>query len=140
MRTLRNLLDCVLGSAVWPVYFGLGAYVARQAPWPRSAAVPVAAVLGLLALAALAVNLIRWLFGPAGWAENVMELPEVVTRQVRRAMLTLVAAHVLILLPAWLMSTGLITSGGRPLPAPAQHAHVFGICNASCLCHLTGLL
>ena len=57
----------------------------------------------MLALAALAANLVRRLFGPGGWAEDVLEMPPEVSRQVRRALVALVAAHVVFLLPVWLL-------------------------------------
>lgn len=118
MRTLRNLTICVLGSAVWPGYLGLAAYAARQAPWPRGMAYPTSASLGMLALAALAANLLRWLTAPRGWAEDVLEMPPDVTRQVRVMTLVLVVASAAILMPAWLLGAGFVTSGGRPVPAP----------------------
>src|SRR5262245_60861354 len=119
MRTLRNLLLGLLGAAVWPGYVALAAYAARQAPWPRSVAVPAATALGMLALAALAAGVVRRLFGPGGWAEDVLGMPPAVTRQVRRGALALVAAHVAVLLPAWLLSRGLLAPDGRPVAAPA---------------------
>jgi potassium efflux system protein len=119
MRTLRNLLLGLLGAAVWPGYVALAAYAARQAPWPRSVAVPAATALGMLALAALAAGVVRRLFGPGGWAEDLLGMPLAVTRQVRRGALALVAAHVAVLLPAWLLSRGLLAPDGRPVAAPA---------------------
>lgn len=118
MRTLRNLVIGVVGSAVWPGFLGLAAYAARQAPWPRGVAYPSSAALGMLALAALAANLLRWLLGSKGWAGDVLAMPPDVTRQLRSTALLVVAAMAAILLPAWLLVDGCITSGGRPIPAP----------------------
>jgi small-conductance mechanosensitive channel len=119
MRTIREQLIGISAAAIWPAYFGLAAYAARQAPWPRSLAVPVETALALFALAALAANLVRWVFGARGWAEDVLGMPPDVTRQVRRAAFALIAAHLVILLPSWLITRGLIAPGGRPTAAPA---------------------
>jgi potassium efflux system protein len=118
MRPIRGLFTGTLRAAVWPGYLGLAAYASRQAPWPRSLSVTTAALLGLLALAFFAANLIRFVFGPSGWAEEVLDVPADVTRQARRTGLALVAAHVVFLLPGWLLSQGLFAPGGRPVPAP----------------------
>ena len=119
MRTLRNLLIGLSRSAIWPGYLALAAYAARQAPWPKSIALPAAAALGLLALAALAANLVRRLFGPGGWGEVVLGMPPEVSRMVRRGLVALVAAHVVLLLPVWLLTQGMIAPAGRPVSAPA---------------------
>jgi potassium efflux system protein len=119
MRTVRNLLIGVARSAVWPAYLALAAYAARQAPWPKTLALPLAVVLASLALAALAANIGRRLLGPGCWAEGVLGMPPEVCRMVRRALVALLGSSVLILLPAWLLSGGLIAPGGRPVPAPA---------------------
>jgi potassium efflux system protein len=108
----------MLRAAVWPSYLAVVAYAARQAPWPRSLALLVSSALGLLALAALAAHLIRAMFGPGGWAETALGVPADVTRQARRTLLALVAAHVVCLLPCWLLSRGLVAPGGRPVQAP----------------------
>jgi potassium efflux system protein len=118
MRPLRNLLIGIGRAAVWPSYVALAAYAARQAPWPRSLALAAGSVLGSLALAAMAANLVRGLFGPGGWAEVALRVPADVTRQARRAGLALVAAHVVLLMPCWLLSAGLIAPAGRPVQAP----------------------
>jgi potassium efflux system protein len=107
----------VIRSMVWPAYFALAAYAARQAPWPRSAVVPASSLLAMLALASFAAGLIRWLFGPAGWVSVVLCMPPAVTRLLRRSALALVAAHVVILLPAWMLSRGFLAPGGRPVSA-----------------------
>jgi len=119
MRTIRNLVICVVGSAVWPAFLGLAAYAARQAPWPRSVAYPASAALAVFALSALAVNLLHWLFGPGGWAEDVLGMPAQVARSIRRAGLGLVAAHAVVMLPVWLITNGLLAPGGRPISAPS---------------------
>jgi potassium efflux system protein len=119
MRTLRNLLICVVGSAVWPGYLGLAAFAAWQGPWPRAAGAPLAAALSAAALAAFTSNLLRWLLGRGGWAEDVLAMPEPVTRQVRDAALSLIGFGVAIGLPAGLLDLGLIAVDGRPIAAPA---------------------
>ncbi len=119
MVMLHKLLIGVVRSAIWPAYLALAAYAARQAPWPKDLALPTATILAMLALAALVANLVRRLFGPCGWAEDVLEMPPEVSCQVRRALVTLVAIHVVLLLPAWVITLGLIAPEGRPTPAPA---------------------
>ena len=118
MRTIRRLLLGFAASSLWPAYFALAAYAARQAPWPRAMAVLVGTSLGLVALAALAASLIGWIFAGGGWAETDLGLPADVVRQLRRTGKALVAAHVLFLLPAYILAEGLISPGGRPLLAP----------------------
>src|SRR5262249_31574452 len=46
-------------------------------------------------------------------------VPAKVTRQARRTGVALVAAHVVFLLPCWMLTRGLIAPGGRPVQAPA---------------------
>ena len=87
MRAFRSLLIGIGSSALWPVYLGLLAYTARQAPWPRSLAVPAATTLAILALAVLVMGLARWMLRPEGWAEATLQVPAAVTRQLRRAVL-----------------------------------------------------
>lgn len=118
MRTLKNLLIGVGIAATWPAYLGLAAYAARQAPWPRSVAVPLSAALAFVALASLAANVARWACRSGGWAEDVLEMPREVTSQVRLAAVALAGACVLTLLPGWLLSSGLIAPGGRPASGP----------------------
>jgi potassium efflux system protein len=118
MRTLRTLLIGIGGAAIWPAYIGLAAYAARQAPWPRSLAVPIESALALLAVAALVANLVHWVLGASRWAEDIFGTTTEVNRQIRRAALALIAAHLVILLPAWLIARGLVTTGGRPVSAP----------------------
>ena len=117
MRTLRNLVIGVVGSAVWPGFLGLAAYAARQAPWPRGVAYPSSAALGMLALAALAANLLRWLLGSKGWAGDVLAMPPDVTRQLRSTALLVVAAMAAILLPAWLLVRVLDSTNQEIQPA-----------------------
>ena len=83
MRAFRSLLIGIGSSALWPVYLGLLAYTARQAPWPRSLAVPAATTLAILALAVLVMGLARWMLRPEGWAEATLQVPAAVTRQFR---------------------------------------------------------
>jgi small-conductance mechanosensitive channel len=119
MRTIRTLLIGVGGSAVWPAYLGLAAYAARQAPWSREVAFPASSALAIIAAAALAANLVRWLLGQGGWAETVLQTPPEVTRQVRRAALALVVVHAVFLVPYVLIARGLIVLSGRPVSAPS---------------------
>ncbi|MGE5756331.1 MAG: mechanosensitive ion channel family protein [Planctomycetaceae bacterium] len=119
MRALRSLLAGIGSSAVWPIYLGLMAYTARQAPWPRSLALASSWMLASLAAAAFVASLARWLFRPGGWAEAVLRVPPAVARQVDRAVLVLVAAAVLFLLPQAFLAHGLIAPAGRAVAAPA---------------------
>src|SRR5262249_10351410 len=64
MRGLRTLAMGVAAAAVWPLYLGLLAYTARQAPWPRGVGILVSAILSGLALAVLVHDLVKWLARP----------------------------------------------------------------------------
>lgn len=119
MRTIRLLLLGVGRSAVWPAYLALAAYAARQAPWPKTLAQPVATALAFVAVAVFVANLVRRLFRPRGRAEDVFGMTPEVCRQVRRALLTLMAAHVVFLVPVFLLTQGLVAPAGRPTSAPA---------------------
>ena len=118
MRTLRNLLFGLLSSSVWPAYLGLGAYAARQAPWPRSFAVLSATLLASLALAGWATNVARWTFGDVGWAASGLEMPPEVCRPIRCGVYALIAASLVALLPALMVSQGMLAPEGRPVAAP----------------------
>lgn len=119
MRTLRVLLFGTLSTAVWPAYLGLLAYTTRQAPWPKTLAVPLAAALGLTALALFVIRLSGWSLRSGGWAHETLGMPEQVTRQLRAAIATLVVVHLLFLLPAFLISEGYLSNQGRPTSAPS---------------------
>ncbi|MFO0911253.1 MAG: mechanosensitive ion channel [Isosphaeraceae bacterium] len=118
MRTLRSLLLGFASSAVWPMYLGLVGYAARQAPWSRSMAIVSSTVIVLAALALFAAKLISWVFAAGGWAERELEVPAAVALQARRAGLLLLAAHVVFLIPVYILNNGLFAPGGRPVPAP----------------------
>jgi potassium efflux system protein len=120
MRALRTLLLGLGSTAIWPAYLLLMAYAARQAPWSRNYAIAGASVLACLALAALLANGSRRLLRPGGWAETHLGVPPLVTRQLNAALLVLVLAGVLLLIPAMLLSEGLIAPGGRPVSAPVS--------------------
>jgi potassium efflux system protein len=79
-----------------------------------------ASILASLALATLLVNLTRRLLRPGGWAETFWLLPPPVARQLQAAVLALVLAAVVLLVPAFLLGAGLIAPGGRPVSAPAS--------------------
>jgi potassium efflux system protein len=115
----RGALVGVGYSLIVPVYLGVLAYTARQAPWPRSLALPASASLAMLAPAAFLAGLVRWMLRPGGWAEESLQVPAKVTRQLRRAVFALVLAGIPLLLPNWLLDEGLIAPGGRPISAAA---------------------
>jgi potassium efflux system protein len=117
MRTLRRLFFAVGDTAIWPAFLTLGAYTIRQSPLPRSLAVVGGTALVLLALAWFLTNVVRWVLREGGPAESVLGMPAEVTKQLRWATLTLIAAQVVLLLPCWLLSRGLVTSNGRPVIA-----------------------
>jgi len=119
MRGLRSLGMGTAAAAVWPMYLVLLAYMARQAPWPRSVGILVSAALAGLALSLLAHGLLRWLTRPSGWAERYLEVPAPVSRQLGRAGRFVVVAAAALLLPAYLLDNGLVAPEGRPLSAPA---------------------
>ena len=119
MRALRTLLLGLSSTALWPAYLLVSAYAVRQAPWPRSFAIASASVLACLALATLVSSLARWLLRPGGLGETTLLLPPSVARQILAAVLALVLAAVVLLVPAMLLSAGLIAPGGRPVSAPA---------------------
>ena len=62
MRIFRNPLIGVARSAIWPAYLFLASYAARQAPWPKPLAMPVATVLAMLALGLVCMRF-AWRFG-----------------------------------------------------------------------------
>lgn len=119
MRSLRSLLTGIGISAMGPVYLGLAAYTARQAPWPRSTALAVSSILAVLALAGFVLGASCWVLRAKGWAEEVLHVPPEAARQLRRAILLLTSAAVLFLLPERLLSLGLLAPGGRPVSAPS---------------------
>src|SRR5262245_37492796 len=112
MRTYRTLLLGIISAAIWPSYLALAAYAARQAPWPRGVAVVLGATLGLLALGALAANLIRWAFAPGGVAQTGLGIPTELAREARKVGVGLVVAQVVFLLPIFLLTRGLIAPDG----------------------------
>ena len=118
MRMFKRLMVGIALSSLWPAYFGLGAYAARQAPWPRSVAFPVSTALIVIALATLAASLTRRIFAPAGPAEEILGMPKEVTRQARRAAGTLILASLVLLMPGWMIRQGFIAPEGRPIAAP----------------------
>ena len=118
MRTLKRIVIAIGLSSLWPAYFGLGAYAARQAPWPRSVAFPVSMALLMLTLATLAGSLVRRVFGPRGPAEEILGMPKEVTRQARRAGIALIVAQFVLLMPGWMIHQGFIAPEGRPIAAP----------------------
>ena len=120
MKTLRKLLIGVTRSAIWPAYLGLAAYAVRQGPWPKTLAQPAAAVLAASALAACWPRTwSRRLFGPGGWAEDVLEMPADVGRQVRRALVALVVGARRVPVAGLAPDSGHDRPGGRPVSAPA---------------------
>src|SRR4051794_39540106 len=118
MRSLKSLTIQVAVSALWPGYLALLAFAARVGPWPRSIARPAAFGLVVMAWMLLAAALARFVFGPGGWAEEALGAPTPAARQVRRGLWALIAGTLLLLLPAWLLERGLVTSGDRPVTAP----------------------
>ncbi len=118
-RGLRSLALGSAMSALWPTYLLLLAYVARQAPWPRSMSILGCSTLIGLALALFVHELIRWATRPAGWAEHYLGMPGPLARQLGRAGRFATAAAAVLVLPAYLIDNGLILPDGRTLGAPA---------------------
>ena len=118
MRLFRNALIGLGRTAVWPSYLALAAYAARQAPLPRSVGPLIATILLLLTGAFFAANAVRRLLRDGGFLETQLEMPARVVKQLRWAALMVILGHVVLLLPCWLLSSGLITSAGRPVTAP----------------------
>jgi potassium-dependent mechanosensitive channel len=118
-RGLRLLALGAASAAVWPSYLLLLAYVARQAPWPRSMSIMSCAALVGLSLALFLHGLLRWLTRPSGWAERYLGMPASVARQLGRAGHFAIVAATVLLLPAYLIDDGLIAAEGRFLSAPA---------------------
>lgn len=119
MRALKNLLTVIGSSAIWPAYACLAAYVARNAPWPRSMALLVSFVFAVSAGAAFVVSLSRKLLCASERGEPLVPMPVPAARQLHRAILFLTFAAVAFLLPERLITLGLLTPGGRPLSAPS---------------------
>lgn len=118
-RGLRSLALGSAMSALWPSYLLLLAYVARQAPWPRSMSILASATLAGLALALFVHELIRWAMRPSGWAEVYLGMPGPLARQLGHAGRFATAAAAVLVLPAYLIDNGLILPDGRTLGAPA---------------------
>ncbi len=116
---LRTLALGTAASALWPTYLLLLAYVARQAPWPRSMSIMMCATLVGLALALFLHEWLRWLTRPSGWVERYLGMPGPVARQLGRAGRFVIVAAAMLLLPAYLLDDGLIAAEGRFLSAPA---------------------
>ena len=117
-RSLKRIVFGLLGAALWPMYLGLAAYAARQAPWPRTVAFPASMMLSMIALATLAVNASHWFFGSTGLARTAFEFPADVGRQARRVTSALIVGAVVCLVPAGLIARGLIAPDSRPIAAP----------------------
>lgn len=118
MRAFKSLSLQVAVSILWPIYMSLFAYAARVGPWPRTIARPASFSLMVMAWILFAAALARFLFGPHGWAEQVLHAPTPAARQIRRALWFLCGGVLLFLLPSWLLERGLIASGDRPVTAP----------------------
>ena len=114
----KNAILGFLPRIIWPFYLGVIAYGCRQAPWPRDIAVLSSAILALSALAWFATNLARWFFGEGGPAETRFDLRRDVAQQCRWASLGLIASGVVFLLPAYLLTKGMVAASGRPVIAP----------------------
>src|SRR5438067_2077361 len=99
MQSFRSLLIGVCYSAIWPGYLALVAYAVRQAPLPRSIGLILAATLLFASLALLAANLVRRFLAAGGVLEIELGFPPQVIKQFRWAALTLIAGHVVFLLP-----------------------------------------
>ena len=118
MQTFKRIVIGLALSCLWPAYFGLAAYAARQAPWPRSVAFPASTALIILSFATLTGSLLRRIFAPGGPTEEFLGMPREVTRQARRASTTLIVSFVVLLMPGWMIHQGLIAPEGRPIAAP----------------------
>lgn len=116
---LRGVLVSIAYSAILPSFIGLIAYTARQAPWPRTVAVPVSHGLAMLAPPAFIAGLVRWMLRPRGWAEGTLKVPADVTAQFRQTVIALVGAGIPLLLPSWLLSQGLLTPDGKSVSSGA---------------------
>ncbi len=115
----RILLLGVASSLLWPSYCVLLAYVARQAPWPRNVAFPMASVFLMLAPAMSFVSFTRWLFRSEGWAEKQLRVPQDVTRQFARASLVMALVGAPLAILHVLFDQSLIAPGGRPVVVPS---------------------
>jgi len=117
MRELRRLLMGLASAAAWPLYLALVGYAVKAGPWPRDVAWPASVALLGLAGTLLARNGGRMALRTGGWADQVLQAPKGVIRQIRRVVTTLVIAGSVLLLPELLLSQGLIAPGGRPISA-----------------------
>jgi small-conductance mechanosensitive channel len=119
LRELKRLLIGLASAATWPAYLLLVAFAAKVAPWPRDLAWPSCAVLLGLAGGLFVANAGRMAFRKRGWSEEVLRTPVEVNRQLRRVVLTLAIAGLVLLMPEVLLGRGLIAPGGRPISASA---------------------
>jgi potassium efflux system protein len=119
MKELRRLGFGIVSAATWPFYLVLMASTAKVAPWPRDIAWPVCLSLLGASLSLFVVNAGRMALRRGGWAEEVWLAPKDVTRQLRRVVMTLAIAGLVLLLPDFLLIEGLIAPGSRPISASA---------------------
>jgi len=113
------LLFGIISATIWPSYLLLLAYTARQAPWPRSVAIPGSSALLMLTPAILFLSLMRWLLRSEGWAEKQLGIPAEVRRQLRRAAVTLVLVSAPLTIAQFLLDQNLIAPEGRPIVVPS---------------------
>ena len=117
MKTLQRMFIGIASAALWPIYVGLLAALARNGPWPRGVGRPVSFVLAVVAVAMFASAMVKWFFRRGGWVEEAFGVPEEVLRQLRRARIALLIAGAIFILPEQMIDRGLITSSGRPIVA-----------------------
>ena len=119
MKAVQILAFKLARASLWPLYLFLVAYAARVAPWPRSLAALVSAVLTAAAIAAFFHEALRLLTWPTDGSKRLLNLPVPVARQLERTGRFLVVAAVFSLLPAYVFDHELIAPEGRPFSAPA---------------------
>ncbi len=119
MKILQSLALKLARSFLWPSYFLLLAYTSRIAPWPRSLAILVSALLTAAAIGFFARDMLRWLVWPSTESDRLFEVPEPVARQLHHSGRFLLVAAFLSLLPVYIFEHELIAPEGRPFTAPS---------------------
>ena len=118
-RAIRSLLLGLVWASIWPAYLVLVAQAARLAPWPRNLSILTSTALHGLAVGVFVPGVLAWMTRRDGWTERFLGIPEPVGRQLCRTGRLLSAAAVVLLVPAYLLSSGEFAPGGRPIKAAA---------------------
>jgi potassium-dependent mechanosensitive channel len=119
-RAFRFLMLGMIWASIWPAFLVLLAQATRLGPWPRSLGILASTVFHGLAIGVLVQGFLAWLMGPESWAERYLGIPGPVGHLLSGAGRFLAAAAVVLLVPAYLLTSGEIAPDGRPIIATAM--------------------